>query len=259
MGLIGNRSILNKSYQRTYGGTTLAIAFHNNNKSMLMTTAQLRARGQLQFKKAAIPAGYGPGTAIMMPMKSGELGAVDLVGLGNVTAAALLVILADPIAIGGISTVTGSANAIGLIELAATSIGSSTVTANTVLSVSMAGAITGVGTMTANLGALIPMSASVDGIATAAANLKGTNRMGAILSIGASGYLSNDDVERLSEAVWDITLTNHLTAGSTGRALSDAGGAGNPWSSPLIGNDAPGTFGERVQKLLTSAKFIGLK
>lgn len=72
-----------------------------------------------------------------------------------------------------------------------------------------------------------------------------------------SAGLVNVDI---ASAVWDAVIANHLTVGSTGEALSDAGSAGNPWGSPVTGNTDPGTFGELVgNKLLTVAKFLGLK
>ena len=64
----------------------------------------------------------------------------------------------------------------------------------------------------------------------------------------------------LAESVWDELIASHLTAGTTGKALNDAGGAGNPWSTSVYGNTDSGTFGELVgKKLLTVAKFLGLK
>lgn len=64
----------------------------------------------------------------------------------------------------------------------------------------------------------------------------------------------------LENVVWNALVANHLTAGTTGKALSDAGSAGNPWSTPVTGNTTAGTFGELVgKKLLTIAKFLGLK
>lgn len=64
----------------------------------------------------------------------------------------------------------------------------------------------------------------------------------------------------LAVAVWDALIANHLNPGTTGKALSDAGGAGNPWGASVTGNTDPGTFGELVgKKLLTVAKFLGLK
>jgi hypothetical protein len=34
-----------------------------------------------------------------------------------------------------------------------------------------------------------------------------------------------------------------------GKAMGDAGGAGNPWSSTIAGNTSPGTFGEAVSEV----------
>jgi hypothetical protein len=83
--------------------------------------------------------------------------------------------------------------------------------------------------------------------------------LSATITIGGTGYLSNDDVERLSSAVWDELTASHSVAGTTGKALQDAGSAGNPWSASLSSNNATGTFGWYIQKLLTVAKFLGLK
>jgi len=64
----------------------------------------------------------------------------------------------------------------------------------------------------------------------------------------------------LEDTMWDALVANHLTVGSTGKALNDAGAAGNPWSTTVTGNTDAGTFGELVgKKLLTIAKFLGLK
>lgn len=220
-----------------------------------MSSAILRGRAQLQFKKAAIPSGYGPGSAIMLPRVAGELGAIDLSGVATVSGVGLSAMIAALDAIAGTSTMTGSANAIGLIQIAGASNGVASVTASTRVAVSLSGTVGGIATSLANLGAVIPCEASSAGVASSSVNLKGVGRLGAILSIGASGYLSNDDVERLSEAVWDIVIAEHSTTGTTGKALADAGGAGNPWSADTSTNDDPGTFGERIQKLLTTTQF----
>lgn len=259
MALIGNRSILNKSYQRTYGGTATAATFHNNNKSSLMASSILRSRAQLQFKKASIPGtGYGPGSAFMMPMTGGELGGQRIDGVATVTASALSALIAELDSIAGVATVTGSANAVGLIELEASSAGVASVTADTLVTSSLSGSTAGIATVLANLGAVIPCEASSAGVASSSVNLKGTGRLEGTISIGASGYLSNDDVERLAEAVWNAIIAEYATAGTTGKALADAGGAGNPWSSDLTTNNTAGTFGERVQKLLTKTQFQSL-
>ena len=64
----------------------------------------------------------------------------------------------------------------------------------------------------------------------------------------------------LANLVWNEPTASHQTAGSTGKALTDAGSAGNPWSTSVSGNTNAGTFGELVgKKLLTIGKFLGLK
>lgn len=77
------------------------------------------------------------------------------------------------------------------------------------------------------------------------------------LTINDYGFISNPSI---ASAAWDSMIADHLDAGSTGKALSDAGSAGNPWGSPITGNTSPGTFGELVaKKLLKFATWIGLK
>lgn len=100
---------------------------------------------------------------------------------------------------------------------------------------------------------------------TYAVNLVGANsNIGDVVNLNTvsvraanSAGLTEPD---MAAAVWDALVANHLTAGTTGKALSDAGSAGNPWSTPVTGNTTAGTFGELVgKKLLTIAKFLGLK
>ncbi|MES2966648.1 MAG: hypothetical protein V4668_02585 [Patescibacteria group bacterium] len=81
-------------------------------------------------------------------------------------------------------------------------------------------------------------------------------------STGTAIILADDLLNRANIAVstWDELTASHITAGTTGKALTDAGAAGNPWDSPVAGSTAEGTFGELVgKKLLTVAKFLGLK
>jgi hypothetical protein len=98
-----------------------------------------------------------------------------------------------------------------------------------------------------------------------AVNLVGANsNLGDVVNLNSvsvraanSAGLTEPD---MAAAVWNALVANHLTAGTTGKALSDAGAAGNPWGSPITGNTTAGTFGELVgKKLLTVGKFLGLK
>lgn len=47
----------------------------------------------------------------------------------------------------------------------------------------------------------------------------------------------------IADAVWDESLSPHNLAGSTGDALNDAGGAGDPWNTTLPGSYAAGKAG----------------
>jgi hypothetical protein len=47
-----------------------------------------------------------------------------------------------------------------------------------------------------------------------------------------------------ASATWDEALAGHATAGTTGKALSDAGAAGDPWATALPGAYGAGTAGE---------------
>jgi len=47
----------------------------------------------------------------------------------------------------------------------------------------------------------------------------------------------------IADAVWNEDLSGHATAGSAGKALSDAGAAGDPWSTAVPGAYGAGTAG----------------
>lgn len=66
-------------------------------------------------------------------------------------------------------------------------------------------------------------------------------------------------VEQIAGAVWDEAQADHLTAGSTGKSLSDAGAAGDPWAVELPGDYEAGTAGHRVGILLTGGGGITLQ
>jgi hypothetical protein len=98
-----------------------------------------------------------------------------------------------------------------------------------------------------------------------AVNLVGANsNIGDVVNLNSVSVRASNSAGltelNLAASVWDELVAGHLTAGTTGKALSDAGGAGNPWGTPVTGNTDAGTFGELVGKrLLTVGKFLGLK
>lgn len=58
----------------------------------------------------------------------------------------------------------------------------------------------------------------------------------------------------IADAVHDEALSGHQTAGSAGKALTDAAAGGNPWSRLTVDNVTDGTFGKLVGELSTCLK-----
>ena len=131
-------------------------------------------------------------------------------------------------------------------------IGSPTATVNlsgtTVAAVSGAvGSVTGaVASVTGNVGGNV--TGSVGSIA--AGGIASTSfAAGAITAaaiaadaIGAS-ELAADAAAEIAAACWDVTLSGHLTSGTTGAALNAAGSAGDPWGTALPGAYGAGSAG----------------
>ncbi|HLP41563.1 MAG TPA: hypothetical protein VK465_08665 [Fibrobacteria bacterium] len=64
-----------------------------------------------------------------------------------------------------------------------------------------------------------------------------TDSLEAIRDAGASAAA-------IADAVWDEATSGHSTAGTTGKALIDAGSAGDPWATALPGAYGAGTAGK---------------
>ncbi len=98
-----------------------------------------------------------------------------------------------------------------------------------------------------------------------AVNLVGANsNIGDVLNLNSVSVRAANSAGlteiNLENVVWNALAASHATAGTTGKALIDAGAAGNPWSTSITGNTNAGTFGELAgKKLLTVAKYLGLK
>lgn len=82
------------------------------------------------------------------------------------------------------------------------------------------------------------------GVAASALNGKGD------WNVGKTGYSISGTITTLDGLnniaagdVWDVTLSGHLTAGTTGNALNAAGSAGDPWSTSIPGAYGAGTAG----------------
>jgi hypothetical protein len=66
---------------------------------------------------------------------------------------------------------------------------------------------------------------------------------------------ANNNIFDVTNVIANVSVIVTNSAG----LIETGGGSSNPWSALLGANNTAGTFGERVQKLLTTAKFLGTK
>jgi hypothetical protein len=254
LALIGNQSVLLKSHAFFTNGTATAGAYAANLKTNYINPSVLNARRINLAPRTSIPEGYNLGEAYLAPLKSGGLSSgLRIVGEASLTATGISARLSESALLGEASL---SASLAVLTPGAAGLTGAGTMSASIAAVSSLASTLTGAATLTAGLSSVVPLAASMSGAATVAGNLTGLGRLEAEIDVGAGDVLSPTS---LASAVWDTVLSEHVDTGTTGAALSDAGGAGNPWSADLSTNNNDGTFGGFVQKLLSVAKFLGLK
>lgn len=74
-----------------------------------------------------------------------------------------------------------------------------------------------------------------------------------ILPFGAIPGATAPTAAEVADAVWDEATAGHTTAGSTGKALTDAGSAGDPWSTALPGAYGAGTAGKIIGDNINAA------
>jgi len=98
------------------------------------------------------------------------------------------------------------------------------------------------GYLTADIAGLIGTPAGASVSADLAA-IKG-DTAAILLDTGTDGVvIPAATIAAIVDAVWDEATSGHSTAGTTGKALTDAGSAGDPWSTTLPGAYAAGTAG----------------
>lgn len=252
--LIGNHSVLNKSHAFFTNGTATAGAYAANTRSNWLNPSYANQRRFSIAPKTSFPEGYNLDEAYFGAWKSGGLASQTRIdGSATFTADGLRVKLSDGSLAGsgsisnaslglivqGVSTLTGT-GAVGTADLLATS--------------SLVAALSGTGAInTANLSALVPLASTLAGSSSiSTANLKGTGSLSANIEVGAAQDLTAGDI-------WTYDISAISTAGTAGKKLNDASSGSNPWDAMLVNHTTSGTFGWFIQKLLTVAKFIGLK
>lgn len=104
---------------------------------------------------------------------------------------------------------------------------------------------TRIGALGAGLTALAPS-------ATALSTAQWTNGRAALLDnldvavstrLASAGYTTPPTAATIAGLTWDIVLSAHTTAGTTGAGLGSASSAGDPWATAIPGSYAAGTAG----------------
>ena len=91
--------------------------------------------------------------------------------------------------------------------------------------------------------------------ATRAGYLDNLTNLDATISsrLATAGYTVPPTVSAIADQVWDETLSGHSGVGSTGAALSAAGGSGDPWATALPGSYGAGTAGALLGTTIPNA------
>ena len=75
-------------------------------------------------------------------------------------------------------------------------------------------------------------------------------------AVWAAATRTLTSISAVAGAVWDVAISGHETAGSTGAALSAAGGAGDPWSTDLPGSYSGEQAGAILSAVQTKTAFL---
>ena len=103
------------------------------------------------------------------------------------------------------------------------------------------------GNLSGSVGSVSGAVGSVTGAVGSVTGNVGGNVTG---SVGSVTGLTNTTI---ADQVWDEVLSGHAGVGSTGAALSAAGGSGDPWSTALPGAYGAGTAGNIVGTYIDAA------
>jgi hypothetical protein len=227
------------------------------------------------WNKAAIPNGFGVGSAWMLPkvvggMVSRKLARVTVEALGSAALGSLIFTSSCVIGLDGAATgtlIVGSlidgttaividGSAVGRMTLGA--VGEATITIET--NGAILGHVPAEGSTAILLGAIADLNALGWLAGNGPLGLDGT------LQTYAVGWMEGSTQDKgtltttnIATAVWDALQANINTSGSAGAALLAAGSAGDPWSTLLANYTDDATFGAYMKKLLSTGQFIALK
>jgi len=203
----------------------------------------------------AYPSGYLAPSAFVLPQKSGAISSFTQ-SQGALSSSANLIPARNLDASASITLSVTQAQLDQIVSLIASAATNLSVSNAQLVAAAQAVAVasSSLSISTAQLGAIFSVLFSASGSLSGSGDVTAIGHMQA--QAGGPTPLSP---EGLAEALLNSILADFNDPGSVGEALNSIGAAGNPWSSDLASNNSPGTFGEKIQQLLTLAKFLGLK
>lgn len=213
-----------------------------------------RNAGAFNHLFGGYPNGALAPSAFILPEKTGSISSYTRSRTSINVASADLIPALPMIANGTLTLTVTNAQLDQVIQAIASATLALTGSASLAAAISAAANSTMVLSGTAQLGGIVPITGSGTFALTPAVTLNALAYMEA--EAGGPTPLSP---EGLANAVLDALLADHTISGSVGEALNNVGASSNPWSSDLASNNDPGTFGKRIQELLTTTKFLGLK
>lgn len=261
--LLGNYTILNRSPMRKFGGTQESCERSNFSTSGALRNRQLVDGTTTALAYYAIPGGYYPSYAWMIPQKSGGIGS----GAQIIGAASASVNLAG--GVNGQASLSGSggitsATAGLIVSLVANLTGSGTISSSDLRGfLELVASISGSSGLAVTAGALAWASAAVSGggdITTATPYATGA------LSANIKSY-GDLTPEGLRDAVWNSIAASYNTTGTMGQKLNSAASGGIDYHAlglavwDMLKSDVvtPESMGEQLKAALTTGKFLALK
>lgn len=267
MALLGNRSVIHKSPGRFLNGNAatgggIASMRSNFNKHGMMRNAY-----EVYDPKSATPVGHLAPSAWVPPKTAGGMSSRNVI-VGNGAAAVNGTLgLPTAAALGGGGDITAAALALVISAVAALS-GAGALTAGMVGKLEAAAALAGSGNLSAAAGALASMLADMVG----AGSVAGTPYARAFASANIRGY-GDLTPEGIRDSVWNAVLAQYDVDGTAGKTLALAGSGGVDyhalgvavWAILAAEADDPGSIGAALQSGggggsgLTLAQFLALK
>lgn len=228
MGLIGNRTILDRLPLYQIGGTLA---------SDIRSVQNWHCRTQADFAEA-IPSGYTEGW--LLPQVAGGM---SVYSLGEVNSTTNLAGgLNATSAIIGESTMTSTAGLI--VSAVAAILGSSNFNTDISGRLLASATLAGQGNISASLGALANAIAAINATSTTAVDFTAKGDFGADIK-----SYSDLSPQGLANAVWNALASSFNESGTMGNKLNSASAAGDPWGALLPGTYADGEAGKILSQI----------